>query len=201
MRNAVKRLKNKITAIDLAEAAARVGGVFSNNTLTISVMGKNFHVDTRGNLSSDIHINPWITIPVLMYIIHSAGKPVSGNWISFRELKNGAVRYPLFQRRCEEPLMRVADSYSALFKDLLDMFKGKRVENHYESDVSLVLHPLPLVPILICYWEPDEGLESDLHIFFDETAEENLEIESLYTLTAGLVNMLQKISLRHGVKV
>ena len=112
----------------------------------------------------------------------------------------------MFSIRCfsgdvKNRLKRVADSYRDLFKDMLEIFKGRRVENHYESDVSLVLHPLPLVPVLICYWAPEEGLESELHVFFDETAEDNLEIESLYTLAAGMANMFQKIALRHGVRV
>ena len=80
------------------------------------------------------------------------------------------------------------------------IFNGRQVENHYESDISLVLHPLPLVPILICYWNPEDELESDLHIFFDETAEKNLPIESIYSLCAGLVTMFEKIFLKHGLK-
>jgi hypothetical protein len=200
MRNLMQRLKEKIKTIDLAETAKRIGGEFADNRLTLKVLGKDFHVDSDGGLSSDIHINPWISIPLLHYVLNCPGKAVSGKWISFRELKNGSIQFPLFQRRCEAPLKRVADSYRDLFKDMLGLFNGKKVENHYESDVSLVLHPLPLIPILFCYWEPDEGLESDLHIFFDETADENLDLESLYTLTAGLVNMLQKISLRHGAR-
>jgi hypothetical protein len=63
----------------------------------------------------------------------------------------------------------------------------------------LVLHPLPRVPILICYWKPDDGLESDLHVFFDATAEDNLGIEMVYTLGAGLVVMFEKLSERHGI--
>jgi hypothetical protein len=62
------------------------------------------------------------------------------------------------------------------------------------------LHPLPTVPILICYWkpEPEDGLESNLNIFFDLTAEENLNIESIYTLATGLTIMFEKLALRHG---
>ena len=54
--------------------------------------------------------------------------------------------------------------------------------------------------MLICYWKPDEedGLESDLNLFFDVTAEENLSIEALYTLGVGLVMMFEKIALSHG---
>jgi len=61
-----------------------------------------------------------------------------------------------------------------------------------------VLRPLPKVPILVCYWRPEEGMESDLNIFFDANAEENLNIDPLYTLATGLVVMFEKISQRHG---
>jgi len=198
MQHAVMQLKQKIAAIDLASAAARIGGGFLKGRLSIRVMGKRFEVDEKGNLSSEIHVNPWIAIPVLTYIIGSAARPVCGKWVSLRELKNGSIRYPLFCRRCEEPLRKVADSYPDLFKDLLEIFAGTRIESQSGSDVSLVLNPLPLVPVLISYWPPGDGFASDLHIFFDQTAEANLEIDALYTLTLGLVNMFEKLALRHG---
>ena len=61
-----------------------------------------------------------------------------------------------------------------------------------------MLQPLPLVPMLICYWKPDGGLESDLNIFFDSTTEENLAIEHVFRLATGLVMMLEKLARRHG---
>ncbi|MBW2053577.1 MAG: Fe-S cluster protein, partial [Deltaproteobacteria bacterium] len=35
------------------------------------------------------------------------------------------------------------------------------------------------------------------HIFFDETAEDNLRIESIFALGTGLVRMFEKIALTH----
>ena len=83
---------------------------------------------------------------------------------------------------------------------MIHLFNGRQVENHYFSDISLVLHPLPKIPILICYWKPEveDGLESNLNIFFDSTAEKNLNIESIYTLAVGLVLMFEKLALRHS---
>ncbi len=195
---AVAGLKRKITEIDLPSAAERLGGIFSNGKLTIKMLGKDVHVDSDGNLSSDIHLHSWVTIPLLNYIIGGAGVPVSGKWVPFRELKNGKTWAPLFGQRCEKPLKKVADTYTDLFEDMIVIFNGREVEKHYSADISLVLHPLPRVPILICYWKPEEGLESSLNLFFDSTAEENLNIESLYALATGLVIMFEKISLRHG---
>ena len=194
----VEQLKREITKIDLSSSAQRLGANFSNNKLTIKILGKNFSVDSEGNLSSEIHIHPWVTIPILSYIINGSGSDVSGKWISFRELKNGKTWYGLFGQRCEKPLKRVADMYTDLFEDMLHIFNGRQVKNHYASDISLVLHPLPKVPILICYWKPEDGLESSLNIFFDSTVEENLNIESIYALGTGLVRMFEKIALRHG---
>jgi hypothetical protein len=194
----IEHLKRKIVKIDLSLSAQRLGEKFSNEKLTIKCLGKDFSVDTNGNISTDIHVHSWIAVPVLNYILEGAGTPVSGKWVPFRELEGGKKWYRLFKQRCEKPLKKVADTYTDLFEDMIHLFNGRQVENHYASDISLVLHPLPKMPLLICYWKPEEDLASDLNIFFDSKAEENLNIESIYTLGAGLVIMFEKLALRHG---
>ncbi|RZB37611.1 MAG: hypothetical protein SRB2_00713 [Desulfobacteraceae bacterium Eth-SRB2] len=194
----LEKLKSEIANLDLARAAKRVGGQFSDENLTLRVLGKNFSVNTKGNFSTDIHINPWVAVPFLTYILYGKGVPVSGNWVSFRELKHGREGYPLFQKRCEEPLKRVADIYTDLFDDMVHILSGKQVEKQFESDISVVLHPLPKVPVMVCYWLPEDGLESSLNVFFDQTADENLDIGSVFTLGVGLTQMFEKIAQRHG---
>jgi len=195
----VKKLKKKISDLDFDEAAQRTGGLVSNDKLTLKVLGKQFSVDSKGNLYTDIHINMWVAIPYLTYVLYGKGLPVSGNWVSFRELKDGKEEYPLFKRRCEEPMKRVADTYTDLFDDMVHIFGGKQVEKQFESDISVVLHPLPKVPIMVCYWFPEDGLESSLHVFFDNTADENLGTDTVFTLGVGLSQMFAKLALRHGI--
>lgn len=196
---ALGQLKKQIVSIDLAAAARRLGAEYSKNKLTVKVLGKDFSVAEQGNLSSDIHIHSWVAIPVLSYIINGAGMQPSGKWVPFRELKNGKTWYRLFGQRCEKPIKRVADTYPDLFEDMIRIFSGKQVESHYAADISLVLHPLPKVPVLICYAKPDDHFESSLNIFFDETAEDNLNIESIFAIGTGLARMFEKIALRHGI--
>ncbi|UCD89517.1 MAG: DUF3786 domain-containing protein [Desulfobacterales bacterium] len=193
-------LKEKVSTIDFSLAAERLGIPLSNDKLTIKCLGKDFSVDNTGNITTDIHVHPWIMIPVFNYIIAGAGTPASGQWVPFRELEGGKTWYRLFGQRCEKPLKQVADTYTDLFEDMIRLFKGKQVENHYNADISLVLHPLPKIPVLICYWKPEDEFASNLNLFFDSTAEENLNIESIYTLGVGLVNMFEKLSLRHGLQ-
>lgn len=194
----LQSLKSQVARLDLAAAAERVGGRYSGGRLTLKILGKDFAVDAEGNLSAEIHVNPWVAVPFLVHVLHGEGLPAAGRWVPFRELRGGRERYPLFQRRCEGTMKRVADTYTELFDHMVHVFSGKQVEKQFESDISVVLHPLPRVPVMICYWSPEDGLDSTLHVFFDETADRNLDIGSVFTLGTGLTQMFTKIALRHG---
>jgi hypothetical protein len=196
-----KELKNRIQTIDLPSIAEKLGGRFEDNKLKLKVLGKDFCIDANGNLSSEIHIHRWITMPFLDYIVNGAGKSPTGRWVSLRELPNGKTWENFFNHRAEIPLKKIADNYTELFRDMIHVFNGKKVERMLESDISLVLLPLPKFPILINYWEPGDGLGSSLNIFFDDTAEDNLSIESIYSLGTGIAVMFEKIAQRHGVRV
>lgn len=192
-------LKKEIRNVDLSGSAEKLGGHFSNGKLTLKVLGKDVRVDADGNISTDIHVNPWIMVPFLNYVISGKGTDITGNWVPFRELKGGKSWGRFFNHKCEKQLKKIADNYTDLFNDMLEIFNGRQVENHYSSDISLVLYPLPKVPMLISYWKPEDGLESDLNLFFDDTVEDNLDVEAIYTLGVGLVTMFEKLSLRHGI--
>ena len=194
----MEELKKQITEIDLASAAQRLGTKYSNGKITIQCLGKDFSVDKEGNIITDIHVNPWITIVVFTYIMEGAGTPVSGEWVTFRELDGSENRYPLFEQRCEKPLKKVADTYTGLFEDMLHIFSGKQVEYHYPTDISILLYPLPKVPMMIYYSKPEDDLDSNLALFFDSTIVQNLSVDCAFTLGVGLTLMFGKIAQRHG---
>lgn len=194
---ALEALKKKTSQIDLSKAAERVGGQYKDGRLTLKMLGKNFSVDNDGNLYAEIHINPWVAAPFLDYVLNCKGVQPSGNWASFRELNGGREQYPLFIKRCEEPMKKVADESTELFDHMVHVFDGKKVAEQFQSDVSVVLHFLPLVPAMVCYWSPEDGMESSLNVFFDEAAHQNLSLGSIYSLGAGFARMIQKAALRH----
>jgi len=194
----IKQLKERIATVDFSLAAERLGASLADGKLTIKCLGRDFTVDAKGNAASSCHINPWIMLPLLNYILIGAGKNVSGTWVPFRELTDGMTWNPLYEQRCEKPLKQIADQHPELFEDLLYIFGGKQEKVGFVSDISIALHLLPKVPMLVCYCKPEDDLESTLNIFFDSTVEDNLNIESIYFLGAGLTVMFQKIALRHG---
>lgn len=197
--DAVKALQAEIRKTDLDSAAARIGASFTRGKLTMKIMGKDFSVDEDGKLFSEIHVHPWIAAPFLAYVLHSEGRKPTGKWVGFRELPGGMAQMGLYEQRCEKPLQRVAETYTDFFEDLMHLFNGREVGSQFNADISLVLLPLPLVPVLICYWKPEDGIPATLRFFYDETAGKNLGTEALYSLVAGLVRMFELIARRHAV--
>jgi hypothetical protein len=191
-------LQEEVARMDLLSSAQRLGARQVGDHLAIEMLGRDFRVDQAGNITSDCHIHGWVTIPLLNYCLHCKGTPLSHKWVPFRELPNGPSWNPLYLQRCERPLKKIADTHTDLFEDMITIFKGKPVQDRFDSDISLVLWPLPTLPTLICYWKPEDDLESAISIFYDSVSEDNLNMEALYILIGGLVSMFEKIRDTHG---
>ena len=198
MEEAFARLQQEIAGIELAARAPAVGGRWEKGRLAVTCLGKDFFVFPDGTVTSQCHINPWLTIPLLEYVLRGSGVDPAGEWVAMRDLADGPTLSPLFTRRCEAPLQQLADRHPSLFEDLVGIFSGRATASQFDADVSIILHPLPKVPMLICYWQPEEELASRLNIFFDRTADRNLGVKLLHSLGVGLVTMFEKIGQAHG---
>lgn len=194
----VSALKRKIATIDFADAARRTGASFSGESLIIGIFGKDIRIDRNANLQSDIHLHPWLVIPVLNYVLNCSGVELTGRWVSMRDMKDGMAWNGLFEQRCERPLRRIVDNNPDLFEFMAKIFNARENIDDSDADVSIVLPLLAKFPIIIRYWKPEDGLESKLNIFFDSSAEYNLDLDSIYALGAGLVRMFEKIADTHA---
>ncbi len=194
---ALRELKAQVAGVDLAARARLLGGRMSGDRLVLSCLGRDFAIDQRGVIQSHCHTHAWFALPFLAYVLQSEGKAPAGSWVHFRDLEHGRTWARLFAQRCEHPLRELADASGELFPDLITLFSGSSSKGLYASDVSVVLQPFPRVPVMVCYWRPEEGMESKLHLFFDVTAEQNLPIDSLFSLSTGIVTMLEKIVRTH----
>jgi hypothetical protein len=190
-------LEDKVAGLDFSRIAPVIGCVYQDNRLIISSMGKDFQVDQQGQLYSECHIIPWVKAPLLSYITHAKHQDITGTWVSFRELDGGMEWQNLFTSRCERVLRDLADANPELLSDIVDLFMGVPTKG-FQADIALILHPLPHIPLLICYQAPDEDLESELTIFFDACCGENLHIKSIFTLCSGLVQMFDRIAKIHS---
>lgn len=191
-------LKEAMATCDFDDAALRTGGRVAGGVLTVKVLGKDVGVSHDGSFYTDLHVNPFLGVPLLNHILKAKGVPPSGSWVSYRDIPGGREQYKLFHRRCEVNLKSIADKRSDLFDDLVHLFDAKAVEAQFQSDISVVLRFFPTVPFMICYCNDEDGLGSALNVYYDSNAIENVDAESLFYLGVGFTYMLERLTIRHG---
>lgn len=192
-----EELRQEVRKLDLAGLAPRLGGVFQEGRLCLRCLGKDFFIDRQGRLSSECHVNSWVQLPLLRYLLHCQGEEPGQEWLPMARLAGGQAVQPLFVKRCQEPLRQLADAHTDLFFDLVSMFGGQPAPGLIGSTTAQILHPLPRLPFALCYQPPEEDLESALQILFERSAERNATPEMIHFLGVGMAEMFAKIMLQH----
>ncbi|MFH2010281.1 MAG: DUF3786 domain-containing protein [bacterium] len=191
--------------VDYAAVTDALGARLAGEDLVVRCLGREFTVDPQGRIRSQCHANFWVLIPLLDYIAHadparrsdgSAVEP-TGEWIKFDQLGNAMSASDFFSTSCEQAFRRLADDDLDLFSDLLELFGGRHTDQGFEADLSVILHPLPKVPLLFCYWKPEPPFEAKLSVYFDRATDANLSIEVVHILVTGLAEMWKRIHARH----
>ncbi len=190
-------LKTQISDVDFHDAARRLGGGVRGDRLAIMCLGKWFEVDKQGGLHSDAHVHDWVHLPILQYIVHGQGKDPTGELVTFAQLNGIRDWKNFFEHRCEKAFRDMAEEHPDLFLDLLDLFGHDHHVEGTSPDRSIMMYPLPKVPILFLYWRAEEEFEAKLTILLDRAVEANLGAEGTYLLVQGIVEMFRKIIARH----
>ena len=194
----LNKMIRMVAEIDFSSVAERLGGTVYHDKLAMNCLGKEFIIDNSGEMTSECHYNQWVHIPLLSYIVHGQGKEISGQWCPFNQLEGAASWSRFFTHRCEEDLRQLADAHTDLFFELLNLFAAQEVAET-DADYSLVIHPLPKLPLVIHYWPAEDDFPSKMSIFFDRSAPDNLNIEYIYTITRGIVEMFRQLIVKHNM--
>lgn len=194
----IDRLRQQVATIDFAAAAPRLGATLSGDKLAIPCLGRDFLLDRQGQMSSPCHVNHWVLIPLLHYLISCQGREAGTQWVAFAELAGAQDWQRFFAHRCEEALRQLVDAHTELVVEILTLLGATTPADSPAADHTLLLLPLPRVPMLVCYWRPEEHFESRLTILFDRSAEANAAPEALYLLSRGIIEMIRQIIVRHS---
>jgi len=193
----VRELKGEVRNVDFAEAARRLGGEHKDGRIMIRCLGKPFELDAAGDLHAMCHVNHWIHVSLLQYVLYGAGKDPVEEWTVFKELKGSRDWAHFYAHRCHKVFHEMADKHTDLFLDILDIFGREYKADYPSAEHSIMVYPLPKVPFLFCYWPPEGNFGSEFRLFFDRTIESNLEARGAYLLAQGLVEMFRRIIAKH----
>ena len=182
----ILRLRDDIRDIDFSEVATHIGAELEGEVLRLRCMGREFMIDSLGEVSTKRFITPWIKILLLHYIKTGGRADLSGKWVSFSELRSGMVKASSFTRDCEEPLRTMLDVDQQKVAQLLTRF-GAEIRDDFPTEHAWHILLLPRIPVVILYWAADSEFGSKVKVLFDSTADKFLDVESIMFLVEGLV--------------
>lgn len=124
-----------------------------------------------------------LQVSVIEYLLGAKELEPAGRWVLMKDLKGGrgfAQSHPLPQEKILEVYGRDREGFLRRGQELGGEAMGF-------GDASVLLKPLPRIPMLLVLWEGDEEFPPRLNCLFDPTAAEHLRLDALYGLAVEVI--------------
>lgn len=118
----------------------------------------------------------WEKILVLHYLNQADGTPLSGTYISFKEIPDGRLYQPNFEKRALHPLLAVFGTQPGEALLSGQALGGKPVDL---GDLAITVPVFPRVPVTVVFWEPDEEFPARVTLLFDRSIPHYLPTEDM----------------------
>jgi hypothetical protein len=134
-------------------------------------------------------VYPFLSVLLLHYLVGAPSRPLSGEWVSFREFEGGDVYIGSFTNRTLIPLKNTFGERP----DLLEKAAGPLCAARLDfGDVGVRIPVFPKLPLAIVLWRGDEEFPPDVNVLYDKTANEILRTEDLAICGALTMSKLRK---------
>lgn len=181
--SAYKMACEKLNKLDWEKVSINTNSFFDSRSQSflLKYINKEYriHCPTGGVtcVNKEEEVTTTVKVLLLHYLINSESKPLSGNLISFKEIKGGgAIYYQTFQKRAIQPLIKTFG------KDPARLYNaGAKLEGATEKfgSASVTLKIFPLVPVTYVVWQGDDELPANATILFDDSVTSYLPGEDI----------------------
>lgn len=195
--------QQRAASMNIADLPERIGGVLVQDDgkayLDLPYFTGSVLISDTGIRKSDgAPLDRWEQVFLYNHLAQGGKRLPIGKWKAFDQIPNTVskvksmkahvenVLQERFQRKVDE-LKRACEAIGGRAPTETELPSGEGA-----SDLAMVFHPLPRIPVLLLFWdaEPDEGFDAKLKLLFDETIVEHLDIESILFLSEHLTRRL-----------
>lgn len=128
---------------------------------------------------------------VYIHITRGGIRKPTGHMKSFKEFPNTVSKVISMDNLVEKPLKEAFTNKITRLEKACKKIGGKNVKSDFESaDLAFKFKVFPKVPLLLLFWDAEQGFESEIKLLFDETIIEHLDIEAIIFLSEYFVKLL-----------
>ncbi|MFC1970535.1 DUF3786 domain-containing protein [Chloroflexota bacterium] len=118
-------------------------------------------------------------ILLLHYFTKAKGTPLSGKFITYKELPDGINYFSVFAKRAIHPIVNYFGNEPELLLKTSEILGGHKADY---GDVAVTINGFSRVPLTIVLWQGDEEFASEGSIMFDSTISDYLTNDDIHTL-------------------
>lgn len=182
--DALRIARERLSSLDIEDICLRAAAEnLGAGKLRLRFLNRNYIINLEKSLvvpeNKDEIMYPELDILLLHYLIDSKDAPLSGELVSYHQLKDGPVFYGAFKNIAEKPVIEKFSRDPESFKKACHSLGGKALQYR---DVSFELLPFPRIPLTYILGVADEELPATCSVLFDGSAIFQLHIEDIAVL-------------------
>jgi hypothetical protein len=141
-------------------------------TIEVKFFSDEYSVDIGNrkvlSLSCNVAAKEFVSILVLHYLERKLKglEPLTGEWISFKELESGEIYYPAFRKRAIEPILRKYGTNPQGLFTVLDKGIAQRID---QADAAVKVKAFEGVPVIVEIWKGDDEFGPEANMLFDRS--------------------------------
>ncbi len=184
-------------SLDPEEVIKRTGCKYdkSQNQYIVKIWGHNYIVRAHSNeIMPEEKGMPaykdYFYLFILFYLMKSKDLPVSGQWVSEKDITGGAAFF-------RGPHTLPTNDIAQIFGNDLDKFK-KRCEalSGTPIDMADAAYSFKIannIHVAVLFWYGDDDFESEAKLLFDKTIEQHLPLDIIYALAVEVCNTVKNV--------
>ena len=161
---------------------------------------RTFSFETRGRpvrirwpeCTPDTPLEMWHHLTVLQYMAEADGSPLTDDWISLREFKEGGLaRGGSFDEENDRIVRRALGRLDIeTLAEAASKLGGARIAG--KADLSMVFFFMPNFPLALHLWLADDEFPASCKVLCNGAAEHYLKVEAAGTVAGILLRELEK---------
>ena len=173
-------IREELAKMDPALRARAAGGNWDGENITLTCWGKDYSISYPELVAycNGQEAPTFFQAILLHYLQKATGAPLTGRWVSLRELPDGLFYMQAFQSYTGNRLVRNTDlaGLEKACRAVAALVGGSRGEL---GDLFYSFPVLPRVVLGLVYWQGAEGFPPRISILFDAASPEYLPTDVL----------------------
>ena len=192
----LKHARESLVSRSPEDIAGKAGAEYVKETSSFRVKSLSQMIDIElHGFEIRQKLNHWHHLLVLHYLSLADGMPVSPQWISFGELKDGLIRGTKFAHTVTEQLGNLFGELSqGKAEDICRLLGAEIVESR--ADLCAVFPFLPRYPIMLNLWFGDEEFPASARLLVQKNADHYLTVEDAVTAGEFIISLCKEAKLQ-----